>query len=71
MLASPTVKWPKEFYELRRGVGCPMCAQGRPEETEYGILMAASVLAVIPVELFFLVIQRRFVEGIATTGIRG
>jgi multiple sugar transport system permease protein len=38
---------------------------------EYGILMAASVLALIPVVLFFLVIQRRFVEGIATTGIRG
>jgi len=33
--------------------------------------MAASVLALIPVVLFFLVIQRRFVEGIATTGIRG
>jgi multiple sugar transport system permease protein len=38
---------------------------------EFGILMAASVLALIPVVLFFLVIQRRFVEGIATTGIRG
>jgi multiple sugar transport system permease protein len=38
---------------------------------EFGILMAASVLALIPVVLFFLAIQRRFVEGIATTGIRG
>jgi diadenosine tetraphosphate (Ap4A) HIT family hydrolase len=30
------VEWPKSFYELKRGEGCPMCAQGRPEETEYG-----------------------------------
>ena len=28
--------WPASFYELRRGDGCPMCAQGRPDETEYG-----------------------------------
>jgi diadenosine tetraphosphate (Ap4A) HIT family hydrolase len=30
------VEWPDSFYELRRGEGCPMCAQGRPDETEYG-----------------------------------
>lgn len=30
------MEWPEEFYELRRGEGCPMCAQGRPEETEHG-----------------------------------
>jgi diadenosine tetraphosphate (Ap4A) HIT family hydrolase len=30
------VEWPEEFYEWRRGEGCPMCAQGRPEETEHG-----------------------------------
>jgi diadenosine tetraphosphate (Ap4A) HIT family hydrolase len=30
------VDWPASFYDLRRGKGCPMCAQGRPEETEYG-----------------------------------
>lgn len=37
---------------------------------EYGLLMAASVLALLPVVLFFLVIQRRFVEGVATTGLK-
>jgi diadenosine tetraphosphate (Ap4A) HIT family hydrolase len=31
------VEWPKRFYELRRGQGCPMCAEGRPEETKFGI----------------------------------
>jgi diadenosine tetraphosphate (Ap4A) HIT family hydrolase len=30
------VEWPESFYELRRGEGCPMCAQGRPDETPYG-----------------------------------
>jgi multiple sugar transport system permease protein len=37
---------------------------------EYGLLMAASVLSLIPVVAFFLLIQRRFVEGVATTGIK-
>jgi diadenosine tetraphosphate (Ap4A) HIT family hydrolase len=30
------VEWPQSFYELKRGEGCPMCEQGRPEKTEYG-----------------------------------
>jgi diadenosine tetraphosphate (Ap4A) HIT family hydrolase len=30
------VEWPASFYELREGKGCPMCAQGRPDETPYG-----------------------------------
>ena len=30
-------EWPPSFYELKRGVGCAMCEQGRPEETAYGI----------------------------------
>jgi diadenosine tetraphosphate (Ap4A) HIT family hydrolase len=36
MLTSASVEWPKEFYDLKRGEGCPMCEQGRPEETDYG-----------------------------------
>jgi diadenosine tetraphosphate (Ap4A) HIT family hydrolase len=31
-----TVQWPASFYALRRGEGCPMCAEGRPEETPFG-----------------------------------
>ena len=30
------MEWPQSFYDLKRGEGCPMCEQGRPEETEYG-----------------------------------
>lgn len=37
---------------------------------EYGLLMAGSVLALLPLVLMFLIVQRRFVEGIATTGLK-
>jgi multiple sugar transport system permease protein len=37
---------------------------------EYGLLMAGSVLALAPVVVFFLVIQKSFVAGIATTGMK-
>jgi len=37
---------------------------------EYGLLMAGSLLSLVPVVLFFLVIQRSFVAGIATTGLK-
>ena len=30
------MEWPASFYELRRGVGCEMCSQGRPDETPWG-----------------------------------
>jgi diadenosine tetraphosphate (Ap4A) HIT family hydrolase len=36
MLTSTAVEWPASFYELRRGQGCPMCSEGRPEETRFG-----------------------------------
>ena len=39
------MEWPTEFYDLKRGEGCPMCAQGRPEETEYGARFFAGEVA--------------------------
>ncbi len=39
--------------------------------TEYGPLTAGSFLAVIPIVITFLFLQRYFVEGIATTGMKG
>jgi multiple sugar transport system permease protein len=38
--------------------------------TQYGLLMAGAVLSLLPVILFFLLIQRSFVQGIATTGLK-
>ncbi|WP_382309942.1 carbohydrate ABC transporter permease [Herbiconiux sp. UC225_62] len=37
---------------------------------EYGLLMAGSLLSLLPVIAFFLIIQRSFVSGIATTGLK-
>lgn len=38
--------------------------------TRYGLLMAGATIVVVPVMVVFLVFQRRFIEGIATTGIK-
>lgn len=38
---------------------------------EYGLIMAASVVSLIPVLIVFLVFQRFFVEGVATSGLKG
>ncbi|SHO52132.1 carbohydrate ABC transporter permease [Anaerocolumna xylanovorans] len=39
--------------------------------TEYGLIMAASVVALVPVFIIFLAFQRFFVQGIATSGLKG
>lgn len=39
--------------------------------SEYGLIMAASVISLIPVLIIFLSLQKYFVEGIASTGIKG
>ncbi len=38
---------------------------------EYGLIMAASVVSLIPVLVVFLVLQRFFVEGVASSGLKG
>jgi diadenosine tetraphosphate (Ap4A) HIT family hydrolase len=30
------MEWQQSFYEMRSGTRCPLCAQGRPEETALG-----------------------------------
>ena len=37
---------------------------------EYGLIMAASVVALIPVLIVFLSLQKYFVQGVASTGIK-
>jgi diadenosine tetraphosphate (Ap4A) HIT family hydrolase len=39
------VEWPPEFYALRRGEACPMCVEGRPDETTAGIRFFAGEVA--------------------------
>lgn len=39
--------------------------------SDYHLIMAASLCSLIPVTIVFLFLQRYFIEGIATTGIKG
>lgn len=39
--------------------------------SDYGLIMAGSVLSLIPVLLMFLFLQKYFVEGVASTGLKG
>lgn len=39
--------------------------------SEYGLIMAASVVALIPVLVVFLALQKYFVQGIASSGLKG
>ena len=38
--------------------------------TQYGLLLAGATVVLLPVLVVFLIFQRRFIEGIATTGIK-
>src|SRR5699024_1327617 len=38
---------------------------------EYGLIMASSVVVLIPVLVVFLSLQKYFVQGVATTGVKG
>ena len=39
--------------------------------SDYGLIMSGSVLSLIPVLIVFLVLQKYFVEGVASTGLKG
>ena len=39
--------------------------------SDYGLIMAGSVLSLIPLMVVFLIFQKYFVEGVAATGIKG
>ena len=39
--------------------------------TDYGLVMAASLLTILPLVIFYFIAQRRIIEGIAMTGMKG
>ena len=43
----------------------------RQYSSDYGLIMAGSVLSLIPVLAVFLCLQKYFVEGVASTGLKG
>lgn len=58
----------REQYTLSLGLQVFQSAHGG---TEWNLLMAASLLIVLPVLILFFMTQRTFIEGIATTGMKG
>jgi multiple sugar transport system permease protein len=39
--------------------------------TQWGVYMAAAVVVTLPVILVYFLVQKSFVEGMATTGLKG
>lgn len=59
------------LYTLPRGLKAVLDAFGQGGEQKWEIVMAASVLATVPLIILFFCAQRYFVEGIATQGRKG
>ncbi len=57
-----------EQYTLALGL---QAFQSQHGGTPYNQLMAASVLIITPVIVLFFLAQKSFVQGIATTGLKG
>jgi multiple sugar transport system permease protein len=57
----------KELFTLQLGVRYFQQLYG----TEYTLVMAATSLSLIPVIIIYLFAQRYFIEGVATTGLKG
>jgi ABC-type maltose transport system permease subunit len=42
-----------------------------PYSQEYGAVMAGSFLSAVPIMIIFLIMQRRFIEGITQGAVKG
>lgn len=60
-----------ELFTLPRGLMAVVASSAITGEGKWQLLMAASVITTLPMVILFLVGQRYFVEGIATTGSKG
>ncbi len=59
------------LYTLPRGLKALLDQFGQGGEMQWEIVLAASVLVTLPMLVIFFIGQRYFIEGIATTGIKG
>ncbi|HZW43120.1 MAG TPA: carbohydrate ABC transporter permease [Dermatophilaceae bacterium] len=57
----------QDYYTLP--VALALFSTGQ-NETDYGLLLAGATVVVMPIVIVFLILQRRFIEGIASTGIK-
>ena len=60
-----------ELYTLPRGLKAVLDQFGKGGESQWEVVLAASVIATVPMLIVFLVAQRYFVQGISTTGRTG
>jgi len=58
----------QEHYTLP--VALALFSKNQQVIPNYGLLLAGATVVVVPVLIVFLIFQRRFIEGIATTGIK-
>ena len=66
--------WPLIFINSSDKMTLPLgmlYLRGQDGVTNSGVLMAAIVLNLIPVLIFFLIFQRRLVEGVTLSGLKG
>jgi multiple sugar transport system permease protein len=60
----------ENLYTMPLGILRFMAEMGRPEGAPMHLIMAVSTVMVVPIILLFFLAQKRFIEGIATTGIK-
>lgn len=66
--------WPLIFINSAEKMTLPLgmiYLRGQDGVTNSGVLMAAIVLNLIPVLIFFMIFQRRLVEGVTLSGLKG
>jgi ABC-type glycerol-3-phosphate transport system permease component len=59
------------LFTLPRGLKGILDQLGQGGEGQWEVVLAASVIATVPMPVIFFLGQRYFVEGIATTGRKG
>jgi multiple sugar transport system permease protein len=58
----------EEHYTLP--VALALFSKNQQVTPNYGLILAGATVVVVPVIIVFLIFQRRFIEGVATTGIK-
>src|SRR5690606_17171093 len=60
-----------DLFTLPRGLKAILDQFGQGGEMQWEIVLAASVIVTIPIIIIFFLGQRYFMDGIATTGLKG
>ena len=67
--------WPQVVLQSREKYTLPIGMAnllGLPEyQAQYGVLMAGTVLSVVPVVMLFFILQRDFIAGLTSGAVKG